>query len=201
MDKSNTDKIDIHLTVEIKPEFLSLFFRLLANGFNIKAEIGSSLKEFFLDRLGLVETYLEDRVQTIFLNGKAVDNIETALITEDSTIALSAAMPGLVGATFRRGGRYAPMREKISYDTEVNDHRHQEGLVFLKLFNMIAKEMGPEILKRGILVKGEDLADLFKNREILSGCVSVTYDNQIQNPDNFDDTFLQEKRVLLKILS
>jgi hypothetical protein len=49
-----------------------------------------------------VETdYLENRIKTIFLDGKPVDDEDKAVLKNGSTLALSAAMPGLVDSTFR----------------------------------------------------------------------------------------------------
>ena len=68
--------------------------------------------------LGLSPEYVDKRIQTLFLNGKAIDNPDTALLKEDSTLALSAAMPGLLGATLRKGSYYARMRNEISYQEQ-----------------------------------------------------------------------------------
>ena len=56
-----------------------------------------------------------EKIQSIMLDGKPVDDIGSAMIHDGSVLALSAAMPGLVGATLRRGGAYASFRSAITY--------------------------------------------------------------------------------------
>jgi hypothetical protein len=67
-------------------------------------------------------------------------------------------MPGLAGATLRRGGHLAPMRAAISQNrTRSAAQGRQEGVVVLKLFNLVAKEIGPQILSAGFRLKGKDI--------------------------------------------
>ena len=73
----------------------------------------------------------------IFLNGKAVDKIKTTAVTDGNILALSAAMPGLVGATFRRGGRYAAMRSNVSHKDENLKTSGESRIITLKLFTSI----------------------------------------------------------------
>ena len=61
------------------------------------------------------------------LDGKPVDDIGAALVQDGSTLALSAAMPGLVGATLRRGGAYSSFRSAITYHETGERLRAGEG--------------------------------------------------------------------------
>ena len=112
---------------------------------------------------GVPEHYLDHRIQTVFLNGKAVDNVDDSIVSDGAALALSAAMPGLAGATLRKGGRYAAMRRQISHRSAASCAAGGEGLVVIKLFNMILRELGPRFLSLGIRVRGEDLAAVFSN--------------------------------------
>ncbi len=106
-----------------------------------------------------LKNYVEERIQTVFLNGRAVDNLNKAIITEDSTLALSAAMPGIAGATMRRSGRYSAMRGQISHENNAQRSGSRTGKLTLKLFNLIAKELGPDFLCKGIWLKGSYFKD------------------------------------------
>src|SRR4030042_1232647 len=106
-----------HLTLTVSAGQLPKFFQMLEQGFIVESAVGCSLRDFICGRLGLDGQYLENRVQTIFLDHNPVDNLDTARIREGSTVALSAAMPGLAGATLRKGGRFAVMRNQISCHT------------------------------------------------------------------------------------
>jgi len=82
------------------------------------------------------ENYLEDRVKTIFLDGKPVDDVEKAMANNGSVLVFSAAMLGLVGATFRRGGALAAFRSGITYQQEDSiPDSSEEALILIKLFN------------------------------------------------------------------
>ncbi|MBW1863527.1 MAG: hypothetical protein JRJ02_14325, partial [Deltaproteobacteria bacterium] len=157
-----TKKLNLSLEDNLVPNF----FYLLQQGFMVKAQVG------FCKQLGVSPEYLEDRIQTIFLDGKPVDHVNSAIIEHGSTLALSAAMPGLLGATLRKGSYYAAMRSQISYRKKTKLGPIQEGMVFLKLFNLLLGELGPDFLKRGIWLDGKILEDFFKGQsnDFWAGC-------------------------------
>jgi len=142
-----------NLSLTVSAELLSKFFQLLEQGFILESAVGCSLRDFICGRLGLDGQYLADRVQTIFLDHNPVDNIDTALIREGSTVALSAAMPGLAGATLRKGGRFAVMRNQISCQTGTACNSDQQTMVTVKYFNAVAKDLGESQLKKGIWIQ------------------------------------------------
>jgi hypothetical protein len=130
------------------------FFTLLQRGFGLKTRVGISVKTALTQEFGLDAEQLE-KIQTVFLDGKAVDDLESSIIMDSSVLALSAAMPGLVGATLRRGSFYAAMRSHITSAGAGTLHMAgpKEGRVTLKLFNLLIKELGPILLEKGILVE------------------------------------------------
>jgi len=141
------------IAITVSTDKLIKFFQLLELGFRVEADVGCSLREFICVRLGLDGRYLENRIQTIFLNHNPIDNPDTALICEGSSIALSAAMPGLAGATLRKGGRFAVMRNRISCQTGTSSKSDQQTMVTVKLFNAVAEDLGENLLKKGIRVQ------------------------------------------------
>jgi len=136
----------------LEGKYLVNFFCLLQRGFRLKIKVGISVKTALTREFGLNAELLE-KIQTIFLDGKAVDDLESSVIRDGSILALSAAMPGLVGATFRRGGFYAAMRSQITSVGTGDMTAPKEGMVTLKLFNLLIKELGPILLQKGILVE------------------------------------------------
>ncbi|MGA7578419.1 MAG: hypothetical protein ACLQUW_01255 [Desulfobaccales bacterium] len=94
------------LSLHVRPSTLPRFFPLCQQGFLVQVPGSGSIRTILCRHLGLAPDYLEGRIQTIFLNGKPVDEIDTAVVGQGDTLALSAAMPGLVGATMRRGGTF-----------------------------------------------------------------------------------------------
>ncbi len=128
------------------------FSSILQAGFKVKAHIGVSIRDLLFNQFDVDADYVKDRIRTAFLNGKPVDDFSTAMVENNATLALSAAMPGLVGATFRKGGYLAAFRGTITHqrtDTNVEDRM---GVVTIKLFNVLAKEIGITFLKRGVIV-------------------------------------------------
>jgi hypothetical protein len=154
---------------------------LLQAGFLLESRPGPSAREFMREALGLEDGYIERTVSTVFIDYAPVDDIDAARLKEGSLIALSAAMPGLVGAVMRRKSPYASFREAISYS-----RREAEGpapstagavgpiLVRVKLFNSVMRDRGPAILAKGVLVEEEAAAALLAGRpEALGGAVAA----------------------------
>lgn len=145
------------VTLNLPWERLSLFFPMLQRGVEVVAQLGRPLGEFLCAGLGIDEGYVAGRITTIFLDNHPVDDLERAVIREGSRLTLSGAMPGLVGATMRRSGFYAPFRQGISYEETGRELRGGEGVILLKLFNLLLPELAPLVLARGILVGRDQL--------------------------------------------
>ncbi|MBW1649877.1 MAG: hypothetical protein JRJ44_04225 [Deltaproteobacteria bacterium] len=142
---------------------VSFFSFLLNYGVGVKIYDNPSVKKFLLKDLKIDEDYISNRIQTLFLNSKPIDNIDNAFLENGATLALSAAMPGTAGALFRKKGRYAAMRKQITYTDNIDIKKNKEGKIILKLFNMPAKELAGIIFERGVLIEKETLSLFLKN--------------------------------------
>ncbi len=80
-------------------------------------------------------------------------------------MALSGALPGLVGATFRRRSAYAYLRQAVTLSSQKSSVRKKEGQVILKLFNLLVPELMPSLLAQGVWVLGKDLGRFFKEQD------------------------------------
>jgi hypothetical protein len=160
------------IVLDLKEKLSSRFTALFSKGVIVTGRTGCSLRDFVCEQLGVPEAYLEQRIQTIFLNGKAVDDYTTALVTDGASVALSAAMPGLVGAVFRRGGYYAGLRNTVTHQGDESAACAMDGSVTVKLFNLTVKELGPLLLADGVRVDGKDLQGLLAQfaDEFRTGC-------------------------------
>jgi hypothetical protein len=189
MNSSNTS--DDHACFDVKNfqrlsfvleiQKLHLFFRFLQQGFFVQVKTGKSIHQMLCEQFGLESDYVVNRIKTIFYNGKPVDDMETAIVQDGSTLALSAAMPGLVGATFRSGGVLSSFRAAISYrPDECKIADFEEGIVQIKLFNLLVPELGPGFLKRGIFVQKVLLDNFLKEQSVdfWSRCRSVLLNNR-----------------------
>jgi hypothetical protein len=180
----------------------SRFLPILGEGIFIKGPSGQTVESFLVETVGIPLVYLKERVQTVFLDGRALDDFSTARVTDAATLALSAAMPGLAGAVLRRGGIYAPMRRQISYTTQPqNDGNGGDVLVTLKLFNMVARELGPEFLKKGVCLSGVQLQDFLKRlgHWAWKGCLSVDVDGKSATADQLIELLADRRWVRLSV--
>lgn len=149
--------IDRSLELQLPPELLNIFFPLLMEGVEVEIETGASVKKLLIEQFGITADYISSRITTLFLNSRAVDDAATALVQDGATLALSGAMPGLVGATMRSGGFYAAMRGAMTYQNDTDIPLAKQGRIKLKLFNLLLDELGPRVLTRGILLPAEGL--------------------------------------------
>ncbi len=161
------------------------FFPILQQGFGVPARVPATVREILCNQFGMDAAYVTERITTIFLNGKATDDIEKAVAGNGALLALSAAMPGLVGATMRRGGYYAAMRSAITLEEQQNAGMSSDGAVRVKLFNLLLPELGPEFLRRGILLASEEATGFFRDQEqdFWSGCAKATLDGTLLAPN------------------
>ena len=142
-------------------EQLSAFFPMLQQGVWLRAEIGCSVASLLTEQFGIDEDYIFERITTLFLNFKPIDDLKTTYVNNESTLALSSAMPGLVGTTMRRGSHLAAMRGDISFKTPQPIERGP-GRVRIKLFNMVMKELARNFLSHGICLSKTEI-DSFLN--------------------------------------
>ena len=198
---SNPNKNTTTLNITVEEDQVSAFFPLLALGFTVKSKVGVSVQELLCRQLGLSADYLDNRLQTIFLDGKAVDNVKTAVIRQDSALALSAAMPGLAGVTLRRGGAYATMRQKITHKKNANNEIVQDGSIVLKLFNLVARDIGPMFLIQGIWISGKNLQDFFRKApsHFWAGCRAAEIDGMHSEVEKLAHIDWKQKQVFLKL--
>jgi hypothetical protein len=203
-DGGGLEPVETRLSLTVEGEVLDSFCSLTGSGFKVYIPSGCSIRELLCGQLGIDAGYLRDRIQTIFLNSKAVDNPDTAIVKAGSTLALSAAMPGLAGATLRKGGCYAPMRSPISHDNRnVGMSLQKPGDVTIKLFNLLQQELGPRLLQRGIRISGEPLAGLLHRRgkSLHSAIVVAELDGEPLELSTLFDTDWTNEEVCLCIAS
>jgi len=178
---------------------LSIFFPLLQQGLQVKTNIGSTIMTMLCEHFGLSPEYVEGRIKTIFLDGQPVDDLDATIIEEGSTIALSAAMPGLAGATLRRGSYLAAFRNQITYRENKTDIPQKDGLVILKLFNLLVAELGPTLLKKGVYFQREDFEVFMQSlsAEFWQACRRVKLDGQNVSPGKILEIIKRENYELM----
>lgn len=141
---------------------LNVFFPIFQSGVTVPATVGCTLKSLLINQFAIPGDYVTDRITTIFIDNRPVDDLERTIVQSGSRVTLSAAMPGLVGATMRRGGFYAALRQGISHVVNSEGAAGENGTVRLKLFNLLLAELAPLFLARGLILEPCELADLIK---------------------------------------
>jgi hypothetical protein len=193
----------LNLTVEAS--LLTAFYELLQAGFMVRCKAGVSIENLFYEQFGLNRQLVEGKISTIFLNGKPVDDIGSTIVEDGATLALSGAMPGLVGATLRRKSPLASFRQSISAGKNTTDKKNSEGCVQIKLFNILLKELGPVFLEMGIFVRGV-VCKLFLEKqtsEFWNKCMKILVDGKHIHAREFSESYLSmtdQDLVCLKVI-
>lgn len=177
-----------HLELHFQKNLMPAFFPLLQQGFYIEISAGN-IQDRLCQICNLEPEKLRGLIQTLFLNGKPVDDMEKAFIKNGDCLALSAAMPGLVGATMRSGGVLAGFRRTISHRPPQIQNNIQNGIVTIKLFNLLIKELGPRFLRKGILVELEDFHNLMSSlpEAVWNDCETAILNDRSMRPDTLAD--------------
>ncbi len=148
---------DFHAPAGTLPAFRTLF----QQGVGVTIQAGTSLEDLLCCQWQIDRDYVMNRISTLFLDGKPVDDLPAAVVQDGATLALSGAMPGLIGATMRRGGVLASFRSGITYCPATETPGSSKGRITLKLFNLLIDELGPGFLARGVWVPRRRLAEIF----------------------------------------
>ena len=138
------------------------FLPLLQKGFWVKVRLGCSVESLLGEQLGLSPEFIQNRIKTIFLDGKPVDELRQTFIGDRSILALSAAMPGLAGAALRRGNPLGSFRGSALPGENRPAPSLGEGFLGIRLFNLLIRELGPTLLARGIFLPQDEWKDLRK---------------------------------------
>ncbi len=198
-----SDDRNTNLILTMEADRLGEFFLLLQQGVTVEARVGCTLDSLLSQQWNISREYAAQRITTIFLNSRPIDSLASALVREDAVIALSGAMPGLVGATMRRGGYYAAMREGITHHDTASDIANRVATVRVKLFNLLLPELAPNFLRRGINFSTGELSGFLKCKSdfFWQGCRSALLDNYPVSPLSLlgEDLFPADATVRLSV--
>lgn len=126
--------------------------RLVQAGVFVPLARPRSVYVFLCSGLGVDDDFILSRIQTIILNSKVVDDMGGAWLLPGSRLALSAAMPGIVGAALRRNGLFARLREGIRCPVEERQEKEGSFWLELRLYNSMIGELALPLLACGFAV-------------------------------------------------
>lgn len=192
MNANGTRKITIFINQKEK-----LFYStLLQSGVEFESFQGESVGDFLCSLPGFSREYIENTVQTIFLEGSPVDNIDKVFTKDTHTLALSAAMPGLAGAILRRNSLHSSLRTETVDEEKPNIGA--KTTIRLKVFNSIAQERGPLLLENGLLFNGRSLYKSLSIRHtLLEKARSIQCDGTDINLTDLFDILETNEKILL----
>jgi hypothetical protein len=155
--------------------------------------------------MGLEPDYVRERILSIVLDGRPVDDTEKALLRDGSQLALSSGMPGLAGAALRRGSPLASFRGSITHRESAASGTQQEGIICVKLFNLMMGDLGPRFLARGILIESGALARLLRQNSapFVEKCRGVQRNDIAAEPTAFLEEMAdeeEEEELLLSVV-
>ncbi|HPS59414.1 MAG TPA: hypothetical protein PK514_15025 [Spirochaetota bacterium] len=151
------------------PEAGELLYSELQNGFYMEAAEGTSIRSFLTNSCGIPESYIKDKIKTIFHNNNPVDSLDSVKVSNGSVCAVSGAMPGLVGAMMRMGSPYASMRESITEKGEDISATGKTVFVKLKLFNVILGDLGQGFISGGVIFDRDDVVRIINKIAVKHG--------------------------------
>ncbi len=157
-----TEKQLLHVVIPTGQ--LPAFHSLLQRGVWLQVQTGCSIASLLTEQFSIEENYIVERLTTIFLDFKPIDDMETTYVKDGSTLALCSAQPGLVGTTMRRGSHLAAMRGDISCLPE-QQGKSEPGRIKIKLFNMIMAELGPIFLAHDVYLTSGELDNLLSEMD------------------------------------
>ena len=144
------------------PEFQEILFYELQSGFYVISVDAVNIRSFLKDFCRIDEQYIKNKIKTIFHNGNPVDNIDSVKVRDGSVLALSGAMPGLVGAMMRIQSPYAVMRDTITDKGGEIISSGKDICVRVKLFNVVLHDWAMDFISRGVILDKSDLIRIFK---------------------------------------
>ncbi len=184
----------------VKEEVPAGFTTLLQSGIFLEIRQGETIGDLLTSLPDFTMEYARQRIQTIFLNGLPADDLDQQLWGKKAVIAISAAMPGLAGAIFRKGGMHASLRTETAGKLSGNVENTQPLQIRLKLFNMIAAERGLAILAHGCVLQSAVVEKFFSYRPPLFAAVNeIVLDGNPADAQELTNSLQSQDMIQLSI--
>lgn len=188
------------LTLLIPAHAIDRFTTLLQAGVIVKMDRPTSIGEFLLSLPGFNQQYIAERVETIFLDGLPVDDLSKIITGGHPVLAISAAMPGLAGAIFRKNSFHAALRTTDGKNGENDLQEEGTVSVLLKLFNIVARERGGDILSNGCFISANTLLKFIRYRsQLFSVVLHCSYDGKISKISELQDRLQLTDIIFLRV--
>ena len=135
--------------LEVQSE-ASLWHRLFLHGVTIPCRLGLPLRHVLLEDFGLSPKQVDETIDVYFLDGRPVDDLDTAFPDDGSRLALAAGLPGVAGIAMKRGSAVKGLRPGIAHQTK-NTAAPGAGALTLALFSLALPFLAGHFLERGVV--------------------------------------------------
>ena len=174
---------------------------LLSRGVFVKVHTGCSLRELICEQFQVPPDYLQNDIKVLFLNFSPLNDVDSVFIKDGAVLALSAALPGVVGAAMRRDG-LSSMRSSITYQGGAEERVVRgEGVIRLKLFNLVLAGLGESFLRRPVYETSKVLAEFLGrfSTDFWREC-KITRNGEVTTQRSLlDDSSLEERWMSFSI--
>lgn len=126
---------------------------LMQKGVYVRRPGDCSVAEFIGNLLDLTPEAMKRDIKTIMMDNKVVDDPVTESMHGASTLVLSGAMPGLVGAMLRSDSPYKAMRATI---TSAGVGSVDSPMITIRLFNTVMRKHSQRMVRHGFWIDGDD---------------------------------------------
>lgn len=123
---------------------------LLQQGVNLVVTVELPLREVLVNGVGLSPDFVEQEVETVFLDGHPVDDIDAQYVHDGARISLASGLPGAAGIAMRRNSPYAALRGAITAGASQAERPPCPGTVTVRLFGMVMQKAADALLARGV---------------------------------------------------
>lgn len=151
-------------------------------GFCFRIPGGLTVRELLVRDLGMDPDYVENRVRTVFLGGRPVDDIDSAHVGHGAQMTLSTMLPGVAGITMGRDNLIATYRTDITYHETAPGQGGGQAVIQVKLLNFLAPETGHLFLPRGIGLDGAGWARVAQAPGLWADTRAARLDGQPVDP-------------------
>lgn len=173
---------------------------LLQAGILEERSAATTIGEFLASLPGFTSHYIRERIETIFLNGLPVDDLQTRMGGPSPELAISASMPGLAGAIFRKNSVHAALRTSQTDSLPGTARSSEKIIIRLKFFNSIASEKGGIILQNGCLMNCDSVLKFINyRRQLFSHLLALHWNDKAISLDDLGTLLPQAENVFLRI--
>lgn len=133
---------------------------LLQKGVFLEPMAEETVVSFVCRILSIDRKTVTDKIQTIMVNNRVVDDPDTSVLYPGDRLVLSGPMPGLVGAMLRCGSPLHAMRADItSRERPGRENVAGSTHVKVKLFNTALKQFAEALLNHGFFLLEDDIGE------------------------------------------